>query len=282
MLIKKRMGQRCVDWPVQIYRNESSFEYLAVMKLFYREAGEGQPLIILHGLFGSSDNWFTLSKTFAERFRVLTVDQRNHGQSPHDAEHNYEALTADLEALVDSLKIERPILMGHSMGGKTVMNFAVKHPNVAAKIVVVDMMPKAYPIHHDHIVEGLQAIDLATLRSRGEADQLLAHHIAEPDVRQFLLKNLTRSEHGFAWRINLPVLAQNIGAMVGDMVFSGVYNGPALFIKGARSNYYKPGDETRVNQLFPKAQWATLDTGHWVQAEKPREFADTVLQFLNA
>ncbi len=255
--------------------------YLAAMNLFFRESGEGQPLLILHGLFGSSDNWYTLSKTFASRFRVFIIDQRNHGQSPHATSHTYQDLTADLEAFIQTHQLVNPILLGHSMGGKTVMNYAVKNPHVPAKIVVVDIMPKAYPVHHDHIVEGLQSIDLSKLASRQEADQLLAQHVAEADTRQFLLKNLTRTtEGGFAWRINLPVLAANIGQMVGNMVYEGVYKGPALFVKGSRSNYYKPGDEQRVQQLFPQAQWATLDTGHWVQAEKPQEFAELVLKFI--
>jgi esterase len=251
------------------------------MKLFFRESGVGQPLIILHGLFGSSDNWYTLSKTFAAHYRVFVVDQRNHGQSPHTAEHNYRLLTEDLESFITEHQLDQPILMGHSMGGKTVMNYALKNPKLVSKAIVVDMMPKSYPIHHDHIVEGLQAIDLAALTSRAEADQILATHIAEPDVRQFLLKNLTRNgEGGFSWRINLPVLATSIGDMVGELVYTGVFNGPSLFVKGARSNYYQPGDEKKVAQLFPDAEWSTLDTGHWVQAEKPQEFADVVLDFL--
>lgn len=253
------------------------------MKLFYREAGVGQPLLILHGLFGSADNWHTLSKTFANYFRVFVIDQRNHGQSPHSAEHTYALLTQDLEAFIDEHKLKDPILLGHSMGGKTVMNYALKNPALASKIVVVDIMPKAYPVHHDHIVDGLQSINLQTLTSRNEADQLLSRHIDEPDVRQFLLKNLTRNgEGGFSWRINLPVLSKSIEAMVGELVYTGKYTNPALFIKGSRSNYYKPGDESKVVESFPQAQWTTLDTGHWVQAEKPKEFADAVLNFLRA
>lgn len=251
------------------------------MNLFYRELGEGQPLIILHGLFGSSDNWYTLSKTFATQYKVFTVDQRNHGQSPHTPEHTYELLTSDLEEFIANNNIEQPILLGHSMGGKTVMNYALKNPALVRKAIVVDMMPKSYPVHHDHIVEGLESINLSTLTSRNEADRILSEKIPEPDVRQFLLKNLTRSENGsFVWRINLPVLSKSIAAMVDSLVYTGKFDGPALFIKGAKSNYYKPGDENKVAELFPNATWATLDTGHWVQAEKPTEFADAVLNFI--
>jgi Predicted hydrolases or acyltransferases (alpha/beta hydrolase superfamily) len=155
------------------------------MKLFYRQSGAGQPLIILHGLFGSSDNWFTLAKVFAERFTVYLVDQRNHGQSPHESEHTYQALVEDLKEFIISNKIQEPIIVGHSMGGKTAMNFAVKYPTMLSKLIVVDIIPKRYPIHHDHILEGLEAIDLTKLTSRTEADTILSQFVPEPDVRSF-------------------------------------------------------------------------------------------------
>src|SRR5690349_14307926 len=123
------------------------------MNLFFREAGEGTPLIILHGLFGSSDNWFSLSKVFAEKSRVFTVDQRNHGQSPHTNDHNYKVLTDDLAEFVQQRNLQSPIILGHSMGGKTAMNFAISHPQQVSKLIVVDIMPKAYPVHHDSILE---------------------------------------------------------------------------------------------------------------------------------
>lgn len=252
--------------------------YLAAMKLFYRVAGEGQPLIILHGLFGSSDNWFSLSKVFAEKYWVYLVDQRNHGQSPHSMDFDYKFLTEDLYEFVTDHQIEKPIILGHSMGGKTAMNFAVKYPELIKQLIVVDIMPKRYPVHHDHILDGLEAIDLSTLQSRNEADQILSTYVSEADTRQFLLKNLMRNTTGgFEWRINLKAIDQNIEAIGEGMVFQGSYTGPTLFINGSRSNYYKEGDEKRAQELFPKATWATLDTGHWVQAEKPKEFSELVL-----
>lgn len=255
--------------------------YLAVMNLFFREAGQGTPLIILHGLFGSSDNWFTLSKIFAESYRVFTVDQRNHGQSPHTPEHDYKLLTTDLEEFIDQQQLEQPIIIGHSMGGKTAMNFAVKNPDKTGKLIVVDIMPKQYPLHHDKILDGMKSIDLATLTSRGDADALLQAKVPEPDVRQFLLKNLARNEQkGFEWKINLAALDSNIGKMGEGLQFEGQYNGPTLFIKGAKSDYFKDGDEQTVAKYFPKAEWNTMDTGHWVQAEKPKEFEEVVLSWL--
>jgi pimeloyl-ACP methyl ester carboxylesterase len=260
------------------YTNRS---YLAGMNLFFREAGQGDPIIILHGLFGSSDNWYSLSKVFAEHFRVFTVDQRNHGQSPHTPEHDYKLLTQDLEELVKQHNLSKPVVLGHSMGGKTAMNFALKNPDSTGRLIVVDIMPKQYPLHHDDILEGMKSIDIATLQSRAEAEGILQSRIPEPDVRQFLLKNLARNEQkGFEWKINLAALDANIDKMGEALQYDGQYTGPTLFIKGEKSRYYKPGDETTVAKYFPKVEWVTLDTGHWVQAEKPKEFAEVVLKWL--
>jgi esterase len=251
------------------------------MNLFFRKAGEGQPLIILHGLFGSSDNWFSLSKVFAESFTIYTIDQRNHGQSPHSDDFNYRLLAEDLEEFLVQHKIESPIVIGHSMGGKTAMNLAIKNPSSIDKLIVVDIMPKSYPVHHDTILDGLTAIPLATLASRNEADKILSESVPEVDVRQFLLKNLSRnSESKFEWKINLTALGNHIEEIGAGMQYDGEFNKQTLFIKGAKSNYYKLGDEELMVKYFPKAKVETLDTGHWVQAEKPQEFTQTVLNFL--
>lgn len=251
------------------------------MKLYYRKSGNGHPLIILHGLFGSSDNWFSLSKKFAEEFTVYLVDQRNHGQSPHSADMNYKLLTADLDDFIREHQLERPYIIGHSMGGKTAMNYALLHPDGLDKLVVVDIMPKAYPIHHDHILDGLKAIDLGKLSSRNEADEILSEYVSEAEVRQFLLKNLTRGDNGeFIWRINLKALDNHIEDLGAGIQFDGKYDGKTLFIKGAKSNYFESGDEKVISKFFPKAEIITLETGHWVQAENPVAFMNTVLPFL--
>lgn len=251
------------------------------MKLFYRELGNGQPLIILHGLFGSSDNWFSLSKIFAEHFKVYVVDQRNHGQSPNSNTHNYASLTDDLHEFLNEHNIEKPIIIGHSMGGKTAMNFAVKYPDKLSKLIIVDIVPKAYPVHHDSILEGLKAIQLQQLESRGQADEILAQFVPDPSVRQFLLKNLARDKNqNFEWRINIPVLEAHIEDMGAGLQFDGQFNGPTLFINGSKSNYFERGDERIVQSYFPSATITALDTGHWVQAEKPQEFTKVVFGFL--
>lgn len=256
--------------------------YLRDMKLHFRKSGQGKPLIILHGLFGSSDNWFSLAKVFAEHFTVYLVDQRNHGQSPHADDMNYKLLTEDLDKFILEHHIENPHIIGHSMGGKTAMNFAVKYPDKLHKLIVVDIAPKQYPVHHDHILDGLHDINLTTLTSRNEADQLLSKQVPEPAVRQFLLKNLARNEESkFEWRINIHAIDEHIREIGAGMQYDGQFTGPTLFIKGARSNYYAPGDEENILNIFPTAQFTTLNTGHWVQAEDPKAFAETVFDFLN-
>ncbi|MEJ0055195.1 MAG: alpha/beta fold hydrolase [Bacteroidota bacterium] len=222
------------------------------MKLFFRSSGQGAPLIILHGLFGSSDNWYSLAKVFAEHFTVYLVDQRNHGQSPHSDEMNYTLLAEDLKDFIEEHSIQQPVIMGHSMGGKTAMNFAVKYPNQLSKLIVVDIVPKFYPVHHDAILDGLKAIPLATLSSRNESDTILSKYVPEPDVRQFLLKNLSRlpakqvglPAGGFEWKINVEAIDRNIEKLGEGLIYSGKYDGPSLFIKGKKSNF-----TTRVMKL---------------------------------
>ena len=251
------------------------------MKLFFRESGQGQPLIILHGLFGSSDNWFTLAKTFAESFHVYLVDQRNHGQSPHSNDFNYKLLAEDLKEFIEANNVKDPIIIGHSMGGKAVMNFAVKYPQLVKKIIVVDIVPKAYPVHHDHILEGLSKMPLTEIKSRNEAEEFLSKYVPDAGERQFLLKNLVRNtDGGFAWKVNVGAINTHIEEIGEGMKYQGVFNKPSLFIKGLKSRYYKQGDEELIKEIFPNAEFATIDSGHWVQAERPTEFLEAVLRFI--
>lgn len=251
------------------------------MKLFFRELGQGQPFIILHGLMGSSDNWLTQAKMLANQYHIYMVDQRNHGQSSHSDEFDYQVLANDLKDFIVKHKLERPIVLGHSMGGKAAMNFAISNPGLLERLIVVDIAPKAYPIHHDNIVEGLKAIPINTLQSRNEADEILSQYVPEADVRQFLLKNLSRKpEGGFAWKINLPVIDKNLESIGAGLQFPGTFNKPTLFVRGVNSNYVKDEDRPRIKELFPNSTLVTMDTGHWVQAEKPQEFVEVVRNFL--
>jgi len=251
------------------------------MKLFFRQQGQGKPLIILHGLLGSSDNWHSLGKLFAETFSVYIIDQRNHGQSPHSDEFNYKVLTEDLEAFIQENKIEKPNIIGHSMGGKTAMNFAVKNPSSVDKLIVVDIVPKKYVVRHDLLIEGMKAVPLEEITTRAEAEVSLAGYEPDPIVRQFLLKNLSRDNDGkFVWKVNLPAIDKHLQETGDGMMYKGTFEGPTLFINGKRSDYYKEGDDALIKKIFPKAEITMLDTGHWVQAEKPQEFSQVVLQFL--
>jgi pimeloyl-ACP methyl ester carboxylesterase len=254
------------------------------MKLFYREYGtQGRPLIILHGLLGSSDNWLPQAKMLSDEYHVFAVDQRNHGQSPHSDVFSYAVLAEDLREFIADKKIVNPILMGHSMGGKTVMHYALQYPEQPSAVIVVDIAPKAYDIRHDHIVAALKAIPINTLTNRQQADEALAAYITEPAVRQFLLKNLMRKpEGGFAWRVNLQVIDRELAAISEGLPEQGVCHKPALFVKGARSDYIQDDDYQLIKKYFPQATLVTLNTGHWVQAENPEVFVDTVRKFLHA
>ena len=252
------------------------------MKLFYRElASRGRPLIILHGLFGSSDNWHTQGKMLAENYHVYLPDQRNHGQSPHSHDFDLALLADDIHEFILTNSISDPVLLGHSMGGKAAMKFALAHPELIHKLIVVDIAPRAYPVEHGRILEGLKAIPIDTMQSRNEADEALAAYVTDADVRQFLLKNLQRKpEGGFGWKINLPVLDKNIDKISGSVENDRRFEKPALFVRGSRSQYVKDEDAEMIEKLFPQSHLVTMDTGHWVQAEKPKEFVEEVQRFI--
>jgi esterase len=252
------------------------------MKLFFREYGQGKPLLILHGLFGSSDNWLTQAKLFADSFKVYTVDLRNHGLSPHSDVFDYQSMVSDLAEFVDDHNIIAPVIIGHSMGGKAAMNFALAFPEKIDKLIVVDISPRAYDLEHYAILDGLNAIPINSIVSRNEADEILSKYVPESDVRQFLLKNLQRKPAGgFSWNINLPVLTLKLSNIGLDLQVNGTFTKPTLFIRGARSNYVLDSDWNRITTIFPEAMLETLETGHWVQAEKPKEFVEVTMRWLD-
>ena len=251
------------------------------MKLFYRELGAGQPLVIMHGIFGSSDNWLTQARMLSERYRVFSLDLRNHGQSFQSDTFDYQSMVGDLEEFLELHHLENPIIIGHSMGGKVAMNFAVAHPEKLEKLIVVDISPRPYNLEHYVILDGLKAIPIDKITSRQEADAVLAQYVSEADVRQFLLKNLQRKpEGGFGWKINLPVIDKNLPKIGYDLQYKGKFEKPTLFVRGGRSKYVEDADMVRIREIFPKAELETLDTGHWVQAEKPKEFVELVSKWM--
>lgn len=251
------------------------------MKLHHQIQGEGQPLLILHGLFGSLDNWASQAKALADKYRVISVDLRNHGRSPHADETGYPAMAQDLVELLDDLGIDQAQVLGHSMGGKTAMQLALTHPDRVGRLIVVDIAPVQYPRHHDEVFKGLFAVDLASLRSRGDAEKQLAPFVAEPMVRAFLLRNLYRDEDGrFAWRINLAALYRGY-AGISAAPSGNPYPGETLFIKGANSDYIMPQYRDAILELFPNATYKVVEgAGHWPQAEKPALMTRLIANFL--
>jgi pimeloyl-ACP methyl ester carboxylesterase len=252
------------------------------MRLHLESYGQGHPLIILHGLFGSLENWRTLSKTFSQSFQVFALDQRNHGRSPHSDVFNYRVMAEDLAEFLQQQDLSSAYLLGHSMGGKTAMQFAVTYPDRVDKLVVVDIAPKVYPPGHNEIFAGLYALDLQTLRTRQEAAALLAEKISEVSVRQFLLKNLERETSGaFRWRINLDAIHNNYDEILKGLETNRQFEKPTLFVKGGSSGYIQEGDAASIKAVFPQSQIIAIPgAGHWVHAEAPQEFVRVVLEFL--
>ena len=253
------------------------------MTLFFQEYGTGHPLIILHGLLGSLDNWHTLSSAFGKKFRVIAVDQRNHGRSPHSDEMTYGAMASDLLELFDRLALSSAYVLGHSMGGKTAMQFALDHPERVNKLIVVDIAPREYPPLHDGIFDALNSVDLPSMQSRQQADQALAARIPDTAVRQFLMKNLSRDAlGGFRWKANVPVLRKNYAEIARAIDSDNPFVGPALFVQSTRSTYVRESDSGDIHRLFPKAQISSVDAGHWIHAEAPERFSELVLDFLTS
>lgn len=258
-------------------------EQQTATKLFYKEYGEGHPLIILHGLLGASGNWHTLSrKVFSRHYRVLAVDQRNHGRSFHSDRHDYPAMAEDLWRFMDEVGIASTYVLGHSMGGKTAMYAALAFPERIDRLIVVDMAPKKYPPHHAYILEALQDLDLSAYERRREIDEALAVSIPSVPIRQFLLKNLDYDGVRYTWKMNLAAIAANYHKLNRSLDTERTYEGPALFIRGGQSDYVADDDLPLIRKNFPQAELVTIDAaGHWVHAEAPEACAAAVLDFLH-
>ena len=253
------------------------------MRLNFIEIGSGQQMVILHGLFGSLDNWMTIARRFAQNHQVFLVDQRNHGKSDHVDEHTYEAMSDDLLSFFQEHDLTNVLLVGHSMGGKTAMQFAINHPEKLDRVVVVDIGPQGYEVHHDLIIRSMQSLDLDKVTSRREAEEDLATMIDQNDTRQFLLKNLhrTKAENGtpkYAWRFNLEVIADEIEEV--GLPIHGSSDLPMLFIRGSRSNYLEDDQLDDIRTQFPNADLISLNAGHWVHAEDPDGLFEAITGFV--
>ncbi len=254
------------------------------MNLYFREFGSGKSLIIVHGLFGMSDNWVSLGKQFAKNFRVIIPDLRNHGRSPHSQVFDFPSMEEDLLELIEEETDGEVMLLGHSLGGRIAVNLTLHHPQLVKKLVIVDISLRRYPPLEDqlHLMQVMQQLDLSKINRRSEAESKLKHLTPSLRLRQFLLKNLYWLERGkLAWRMNLQVINENIPALFGAGGAPGVYKGPTLFIKGEKSDYIKDGDLEVINEKFPGSRIRTIEgASHWVHADRPGEFYQVVSDFL--
>ncbi len=252
------------------------------MQLHFQQLGHGEPLVLLHGLFGSGDNWFGVAPKLAVEFHVFAPDLRNHGHSPHHVEMDYPLMATDVEKLFAAQKIQSAHVIGHSMGGKVAMQFALDFPARVKKLVVVDMAPRAYAQSHDKIFAALLALELNLFQNRQQIEEALAPEIPSLNLRRFLLKNLGRDDHGkFVWKMNLRGVAENY-VHLGKVLRGGkTFGNPALFIRGGKSDYINAADAAEILILFPAAEIQTIATAnHWVHADAPEEFVRLVLEFL--
>lgn len=267
------------------------------MKLFFRQEGEGFPFVIVHGLYGSSDNWLTVGKKLSAHFCVYMIDQRNHGQSPHADEHSFELMKEDLAGFFEQQNIEKAIVMGHSMGGKTAMRFAADYPEKVEKLIIADIAPKDYFLLndesqyylHNNILLAMQEIDFTQITSRTEVGDYLLEKIDNPPIVQFLLKNVHRNKKTqlFEWRLNVKVLYENLDEIIGGVNqrwFADrmpIFNYPVLFIKGEKSNYILDEDRAVISKIYPDAIIKTIpNAGHWLHAEQPELFLKAIEEFV--
>lgn len=247
--------------------------------------GDGSPLIVLHGLFGSGTNWRSFAREMGRRWQVHLLDLRNHGQTAHGDSMTYPEMAEDLAAYLDEKGIDAAVIVGHSMGGKVAMRFALNAPRRVHRLVVVDIAPTVSAHDHVAVVTAMQNVDLDKVERREQASRALAEDIPQTELRQFLLQNLVAEGSGYRWRINLDVLKANLPALsdfppgnAGDH-----YAGPALFIRGQRSDYVPESAVPRIRELFSNAELVTIeDAGHWVHAEQPRAFLNAVEDFLSS
>lgn len=252
---------------------------------FKKYGSGGEPLIIIHGLFGSHSNWAWHCRRFAEHYTVYALDMRNHGASPHVPSMDYAAMAEDVVRFMAEQELDHAHVLGHSMGGKVAMQLALSKPSLVDRLIVADVAPVQYGGErgeHDEIFEGLCALQPESLETRNQADQQLAEWVEDEIVRQFLLSNLVRREAGgFQWRINLPVLKESYPALRDKPSAEGPFEGPVLFIRGDLSDYIKPEHKDAILKPFPKATVKTImQTGHWLHAEKPETFHRLAADFL--
>jgi esterase len=252
------------------------------MQLHYQQFGDETPLIILHGLFGMSDNWVSLARRYAEDFSVYALDQRNHGKSGRHQVFNYEAMSDDLLEFMETHKIEQSHVLGHSMGGKTAMQFALEHPEKVNKLIVADISADEYNHRHDVLIDAMLSVELEKFGSRSEVEKELEKSVSDVRIRQFLLKNLYwKDRTSLGWKANLEVILENLHEVFRSIDASTPFQKPSLFIRGSESPYILEKHLPRITTLFPHSHIETIEgASHWLHAEKPEEFYQITLDFL--
>ena len=254
------------------------------MQLHFKQLGQGEPLVMLHGLFGSSDNWLGVASRLAPNFHLFLLDLRNHGTSLHNDETNYSIMAADVAEFLETQKLERVNILGHSLGGKVAMQFALDFPARVEKLIVVDIAPRQYSPEHEKIFKALLALDLKKFQTRTQIEDALASEIPDLVLRRFLLKNLktpVSPSSSFTWKANLSGLFKNHQTIYEPIVSKTSFEGPALFLRGGKSRYVSEADLPGIKNLFPKAKIETIDrAAHWVHADAPEEFVRLISSFL--
>ncbi len=252
------------------------------MLLNFKEYGSGEPLIILHGFLGSLDNWHTLATKFGAYFRTFAIDQRNHGKSFHSESHSLQTMVDDLKEFIQYHNLKNVNLLGHSMGGKVVMEFALQNPDLANKIIVADIAPRKYKAGHDDVFAALHAVDLSKIETRKQAEEAMIPYLPDFGVRQFVLKNLDRNENGdYKWKMNLRVLYRDYEEVTKEIEGGRSFENPVLFLKGSNSLYIKETDIPKISELFPYFKLETIENaGHWLHAEQPEKVYQLVINFL--
>lgn len=253
------------------------------MHLHHKVYGEGSPLLILHGFMGSLDNWHTLASQFGKTHKVYAIDQRNHGKSGHSSKHTLALMVSDVKLFIETHGLNKVSIIGHSMGGKVAMQFALDYPHLVDKLIMVDIAPKQYKRGHDDVFQAIFSVELSKIESRKQAEQMMEPHVPDFGTRQFLLKNLDRKEDGtYGWKMNLQTLHADYDEIIKAVISEGVFEGETLVIKGANSRYINADDELDFNKLFPQNKIVVIpQAGHWVHAEAPQLFFETVNEFLN-
>jgi pimeloyl-ACP methyl ester carboxylesterase len=252
------------------------------VRLSHEIIGSGEPLLVIHGLFGSRRNWLTMARRLAPRFSVVAVDARNHGGSDHAPTMSFEEMADDVLALCDQLGLAMPNVLGHSMGGKIAMLYALRHPQRTRRLLVLDVAPVSYRTGFRDFIEAMLAVPVDRIRSRQEAEEYLVKAVPQPALRQFLLHNLVREDGAFRWQLNLPALAANLDTICHFPVIPDgtTFTGPSLFLAGGRSDYLTDAHDPVIRRLFPVAVLRTIpQAGHWIHSDAPEEVQNEITRF---